>query len=68
MYKILIVGQHFVSENNGRIICRGGTERYAYGLAKQLQHDGYKVMVLSTTTNQDETGFNILEELNLSVN
>ena len=65
MSKILIVGQWFVSEDGGKIIIPGGTERYVYGLAKQLQSDGYEVMVLSATANKDEVGFNTLDELNL---
>jgi glycosyltransferase involved in cell wall biosynthesis len=61
--KILIVGQWFVSEHNGKLIAPGGTERYVYGLAKQLQNDGYRVIVLSPTTNKDETSFRILDGL-----
>jgi hypothetical protein len=65
MSKVLIVGQWFVSEDSGKIIIPGGTERYIYGLAKQLQNDGYEVMVLSATTNKDEVGFNTLDELSV---
>ena len=65
MSKILIVGQWFVSEDNGKIIIPGGTERYIYGLAKQLQKDGYDVMVLAATTNKDEIGFNTLDGLSV---
>lgn len=51
--KILIVSQWFVSKDSqGQIHVPGGTERYAYGLAKQLQEDGYKVKVLSTTMDK----------------
>jgi glycosyltransferase involved in cell wall biosynthesis len=64
-YKILIIGQWFVSEDNGKIVIPGGTERYVYGLAKQLQSDGYDVMVLTATTNKDEIGFNTLDELSV---
>lgn len=60
-YKILIVGQWFVSEDGGKIVIPGGTERYVYGLAKQLQDDGYDVMVLAATINKGETGFNVLD-------
>jgi len=62
--KILLVGQWFVSEDNGKIVTPGGTERYVYGLAKQLQNDGYEVMVLSATMDKGETGFNELDVLN----
>lgn len=62
--KILLVGQWFVSEDNGKIVIPGGTERYVYGLAKQLQNDGYEVMVLSATMDKGETGFNELDGLN----
>jgi glycosyltransferase involved in cell wall biosynthesis len=64
-YKILIVGQWFVSEDAGKIIIPGGTERYVYGLAKQLQDDGYDVMVLAATTNKGKTGFNVLDGLSV---
>jgi glycosyltransferase involved in cell wall biosynthesis len=65
MSKILIVGQWFVSEDGGNIVIPGGTERYVYGLTKQLQNDGYDVMVLTATTNKGETGFNVLDGLNV---
>jgi glycosyltransferase involved in cell wall biosynthesis len=64
-YKILIVGQWFVSEDDGKIVIPGGTERYVYGLAKQLQSDGYDVMVLTATTNKGETGFNEVDGLSV---
>ncbi len=59
--KILIVGQWFVSEDKGRLVIPGGTERYVYGLANQLQNDGYEVMVLSATTDSDEIGFIVID-------
>ena len=65
VYKILIVGQWFVSEDGGKIVIRGGTERYVYVLAKQLQNDGYDVMVLAATTNKDKVGFNTLDGLSV---
>lgn len=65
MSKILIVGQWFVSEDGGKIVIPGGTERYIYGLAKQLQDDGYDVMVLAAATNKDEVGFNTLDGLSV---
>jgi len=52
--RILIVGQWFVSEEYGKIIFPGGTERYVYALAKQLIEDGYTVKVLSATNNNTE--------------
>jgi glycosyltransferase involved in cell wall biosynthesis len=64
-YKILIVGQWFVSEDDGKIVIPGGTERYVHGLAKQLQDDGYEVMVLSATTNKDEIGEWILDGIDV---
>lgn len=63
MSRILIVGQWFVSKDDGKIVIPGGTERYVYGLVKQLQDDGYDVMVLSATTNSCEVGFDTLEGL-----
>ena len=55
--KILIVSHCFVSkDSNGKIHVPGGTERYVYGLAKQLQKDGYRVKVLSTTMDKDKIG------------
>ncbi len=62
-HKILIVGQWFISEKNGKIDFPGGTERYVYGLTKQLQNDGYEVIVLSTTTSKYETGWKVLDGL-----
>lgn len=60
--KILIVGQWFVSkDSHGMIYVPGGTERYAYGLAKQLQEDGYKVKVLSTIMDKDKIGWDVLD-------
>ncbi|MCK5611735.1 glycosyltransferase family 4 protein [Candidatus Pacearchaeota archaeon] len=56
MKKILLVGPNFISEMNGKINIPGGTERYVYGLAKQLQIDNYKVTVLSSTPHKNESG------------
>ena len=61
--RILIIGQWFVSEENGNIIFPGGTERYVYGLAKQLQKDNYNVHVLSATESKDNT---VIKELSTS--
>jgi glycosyltransferase involved in cell wall biosynthesis len=64
--KILIVSQYFVSKDTqGRIYVPGGTERYAYGLAKQLQEDGYKVKVLSTTMDKDKIGWDMLDGISV---
>jgi L-malate glycosyltransferase len=63
--KVLIVGQCFVSAINGEICIPGGTERYVYGLAKQLQIDNYEVAVLSTTKDKKEVGWEILNEINV---
>lgn len=62
--KILIVSQWFVLKHSNKICVPGGTERYSYGLAKQLQKDGYQVMVLSTATNRNEVGFEVLDGIN----
>ena len=59
--KILIVGQEFVLEESNNIIMPGGTERYIYSLSKQLIIDGYEVNVLSTTTNRDKIGWNVVD-------
>ncbi|MCK4250889.1 glycosyltransferase family 4 protein [candidate division WOR-3 bacterium] len=62
--KLLIVSHWFVSkDSNGKIHVPGGTERYSYGLAKQLQKDGYDVTVLSTATNKEEA-FEALDGIN----
>jgi glycosyltransferase involved in cell wall biosynthesis len=63
--KILLVGQWFISEQNGKIVFPGGTERYVFGLAKQLQSDGYKVTVLSVTTNKDEVGWKTIDKIKI---
>ena len=55
MNRILIVGQWFISEDNGKIIIPGGTERYVYGLAKQLQIDGYDINILSASLDKNKT-------------
>lgn len=59
--RVLIVGQCFVSEINGEICIPGGTERYVYGLAKQLLIDNYEVTVLSNTKDKQETGWEIID-------
>jgi glycosyltransferase involved in cell wall biosynthesis len=60
--KILIVSQWYVSlDSQSGIYVPGGTERYAYDLAKQLHDDGYKVKVLSTTIDKDEIGWDVLD-------
>ena len=64
--KILIVSQWFVSKDlSGGIYVPGGTERYAYGLAKQLQEDGCKVNALSTTRDKDKIGWDMLEGISV---
>ncbi len=64
--KILIVSQWFVSKDSqGRIHVPGGTERYTYGLAKQLHEDGYKVKVLTTTMEKDKIGWDALDGLSV---
>jgi len=64
--KVLLVSQWFASQDSqGRICVPGGTERFAYGLAKQLQEDGYEVKVISTTTNKDEIGWDVLDGISL---
>jgi len=63
--KVLIVGQCFVSEINGAIYIPGGTERYVYGLAKQLQSDNYEVTVLSTTKDKQESGWDVIDGINI---
>ena len=64
--KILIVSQWFVSTDPQRgIYVPGGTERYAYDLAKQLQDDGYKVTVLSTTLDKDKIGWDVLDDVSV---
>jgi len=65
MSKILIVGQFFASMENGKVFFPGGTERYIFGLAKQLQNDGYEVMILTVITNKDEAGISILDGLKI---
>lgn len=62
--KVLIVAQCFVSKINGEIFIPGGTERYVYGLAKQLKIDNYEVVVLSTTQNKKEIGWEDLDGIN----
>lgn len=63
--KILLIGQNFVSEIDGKIVIPGGTERYVYGLAKQLQIDNYDVMVLAGTFHKNESGRNKLNEIDI---
>ena len=59
--KILLVGQNCVSKKDGKIVIPGGTERYIYGLAKQLQIDNYDVKVLASTFDRNEVGVHNLE-------
>ena len=64
--KILIVSQWFASlDTQSGIYTPGGTERYAYDLAKQLQDDGYKVKVLSATMDKDEIGWDVLDRISV---
>jgi glycosyltransferase involved in cell wall biosynthesis len=64
--KILIVSQYFVSKDSqGEIYIPGGTERYAYGLGKQLQDDGHMVEVLSTTMDKDKIGGDMLDGISV---
>lgn len=63
--RVLIVGQCFVSEINGDIYIPGGTERYVYGLAKQLQADNYEVTVLSSTKDKQESGWDVIDGINI---
>ena len=61
--KILIVGQWLVSKDGNRIFIPGGTERYVYELAKQLQKNDYEVKVLSATVDKDKTGWSMLDKI-----
>ncbi|CAD6492205.1 MAG: Glycosyltransferase Gtf1 [Candidatus Argoarchaeum ethanivorans] len=63
--KILIVSQWFVSKGSDGMVIPGGTERYSYGLAKQLQEDGHTVMVLSTTTDKELAGLKVLNGISI---
>lgn len=63
--KILLVCQNFVSELDGKILIPGGTERYVYGLAKQLQIDNNDVVVLASTFHKNESGRDKLNGIDL---
>ena len=64
--RIFIVSVCFVSiDSLGRIYVPGGTERYTYALTKQLQEDGYKVKVLSTTMDKDKIGWDVIDEVSV---
>jgi len=64
--RILIVSQWFVKRDlDGKIDIPGGTERYAYGLAKQLREDGHEVMALFATRDKDAEGWKVLDEIDI---
>ncbi|MDD4353623.1 MAG: glycosyltransferase family 4 protein [Candidatus Nanoarchaeia archaeon] len=52
MKKVLIVSQYFCHEEDGKIIFPGGTERYAYGISKELRKI-YKIKILTFTNNKN---------------
>ena len=61
--RILIVSQYYISRDpEGNVLIPGGTERYSYGLAKQLSIDGFEVMILSCG-EKSEVGYDSIDSI-----